>query len=111
MSASPPLFVVLAAGKGTRMKSAEPKVLHKIAGRSMLAHVLETAKTIDGAGLSVVVGPEMEAVVRETRAGGTRRRGVRPDCAARHSRRRSCRTFRHSTGTAATSSFSTPTRR
>ena len=67
MSAPPPLFVVLAAGKGTRMKSAEPKVLHKIAGRSMLAHVLETAKTIDGAALSVVVGPEMEAVVREAR--------------------------------------------
>ncbi len=67
MSAPPPLFVVLAAGKGTRMKSAEPKVLHKIAGRSMLAHVLETAKTINGAALSVVVGPEMEAVVREAR--------------------------------------------
>ena len=67
MSAAPLLFVVLAAGKGTRMKSAGPKVLHKIAGRSMLAHVLETAKTIDGAALSVVVGPEMEAVVREAR--------------------------------------------
>ena len=33
------LTVILAAGKGTRMKSAMPKVLHKVAGRSMLAHV------------------------------------------------------------------------
>ena len=69
MSASPPLFVVLAAGKGTRMRSAEPKVLHKIAGRSMLAHVLKLQIPIDGAGL-VVVGPDMEAVASETRACG-----------------------------------------
>ena len=48
MSASPPLFVVLAAGKGTRMKSALPKVLHKIAGQSMLAHVLSAASDVDG---------------------------------------------------------------
>ncbi len=67
MSASSPLFVVLAAGKGTRMKSAVPKVLHKIAGRSMLAHVLGTAKSIDGGTLAVVVGPEMEAVASEAR--------------------------------------------
>src|SRR6185312_12187754 len=62
------LFVVLAAGKGTRMKSAKPKVLHKIAGRSLLAHVLDAAKVVSGATVSVVVGPEMEAVVREARA-------------------------------------------
>jgi len=68
MSVSPPLFVVLAAGKGTRMKSAKPKVLHKIAGRSLLAHVLDAAKAVSGATVSVVVGPEMEAVVREARA-------------------------------------------
>jgi bifunctional UDP-N-acetylglucosamine pyrophosphorylase/glucosamine-1-phosphate N-acetyltransferase len=68
MSVSPPLFVVLAAGKGTRMKSAKPKVLHKIAGRSLLAHVLDAAKVVSGATVSVVVGPEMEAVVREARA-------------------------------------------
>ena len=43
MSAPPLLIVVLAAGKGTRMKSALPKVMHRIAGRSMLGHVLALA--------------------------------------------------------------------
>ena len=37
------LAVVLAAGEGTRMKSARPKVLHAVAGRSMLAQVMENA--------------------------------------------------------------------
>ncbi len=67
MSAQPPLFVVLAAGKGTRMKSALPKVLHKIAGRSMLAHVLATANASDGAGVAVVVGPGMDDVAADAR--------------------------------------------
>ena len=40
MSARSSLTVVLAAGEGTRMRSARPKVLHAIAGRSLLAHVL-----------------------------------------------------------------------
>jgi len=66
MSASLPLFVVLAAGKGTRMKSSEPKVLHKIAGQSMLAHVLATASGAHG-DVAVVVGPGMEAVAAESR--------------------------------------------
>jgi len=64
MSASPTLFVVLAAGKGTRMKSSLPKVLHKIAGRTMLAHVLSAAQELGG-GIAVVVGPEMETVAGE----------------------------------------------
>jgi bifunctional UDP-N-acetylglucosamine pyrophosphorylase/glucosamine-1-phosphate N-acetyltransferase len=64
MTASSPLFVVLAAGKGTRMKSDMPKVLHRIAGQSMLAHVLVTASEIRGA-MSVVVGPGMDAVASE----------------------------------------------
>ncbi|MBA2127814.1 bifunctional UDP-N-acetylglucosamine diphosphorylase/glucosamine-1-phosphate N-acetyltransferase GlmU [Hyphomicrobium methylovorum] len=67
MTASSPLFVVLAAGKGARMKSALPKVLHKIAGRSLLAHVLATASSAEGK-LAVVVGPEMEAVGTEAKA-------------------------------------------
>lgn len=66
MSASPPLFVVLAAGKGTRMKSSEPKVLHKIAGQSMLAHVLATVSDVQG-NVAVVVGPGMDAVATEAR--------------------------------------------
>jgi bifunctional UDP-N-acetylglucosamine pyrophosphorylase/glucosamine-1-phosphate N-acetyltransferase len=58
-----PLFiVVLAAGFGTRMKSALPKVLHKIAGRSMLAHALATARELNAGSLAVVIGPDMESV-------------------------------------------------
>ena len=64
MSASHPLFVVLAAGKGTRMKSSEPKVLHKIAGQSMLAHVLATVSDVQG-DVAVVVGPGMDGVAAE----------------------------------------------
>ena len=37
--------VILAAGKGTRMKSNLPKVLHKVGGKAMLAHVITAAKT------------------------------------------------------------------
>ena len=54
--------VILAAGKGTRMRSKYPKVLHKIGGRPMLQHVLDAA---DAAGCSekiVVVGHEAELV-------------------------------------------------
>ncbi|MEC7475039.1 MAG: NTP transferase domain-containing protein, partial [Pseudomonadota bacterium] len=37
-------IVILAAGQGTRMRSALPKVLHPVAGKSMLAHVIDTAR-------------------------------------------------------------------
>ncbi|MFP5370803.1 MAG: NTP transferase domain-containing protein, partial [Actinomycetes bacterium] len=46
--------VVLAAGQGTRMRSATPKVLHTIGGRSLLGHVLAAAEPL-GAGTTVVV--------------------------------------------------------
>ena len=65
MSIRPCLFVVLAAGKGTRMKSSLPKVLHRIAGQSMLAHVLTTASGIAGGKIAVVVAPDMDAVAAE----------------------------------------------
>ncbi len=65
MSAGPCLFVVLAAGKGTRMKSSLPKVLHKIAGQSMLAHILTTASSIADGKVAVVVAPGMETVAAE----------------------------------------------
>lgn len=61
------LVIVLAAGKGTRMKSDVPKVLHKIAGRSMLGHVLGLAQACGAEQLAAVVGPEMEAVALEAR--------------------------------------------
>jgi bifunctional UDP-N-acetylglucosamine pyrophosphorylase/glucosamine-1-phosphate N-acetyltransferase len=62
---SPLLIVVLAAGQGTRMKSALPKVLHKIAGRSMLAHALSAARELDASSIAVVIGPDMESVRAE----------------------------------------------
>jgi len=62
MTRRPILIVVLAAGKGTRMKSAVPKVLHKIAGRSMLGHVLSTCQELGAESIAVVVGPDMEDV-------------------------------------------------
>ena len=61
-------IIVLAAGKGTRMKSALPKVLHKAAGRSLLAHVLNAAKALTPAKTVVVAGPGMEEVAAEAKA-------------------------------------------
>src|SRR5258705_13619450 len=54
--------VVLAAGSGTRMKSALPKVLHAIGGRPMLAHVLGVAKVLKAARVVVVAAPHAAAV-------------------------------------------------
>jgi bifunctional UDP-N-acetylglucosamine pyrophosphorylase / glucosamine-1-phosphate N-acetyltransferase len=56
--------VILAAGLGTRMKSALPKTLHKIAGRSMLRHLLASCEQVFDRCV-VVVGPEMDAVRHE----------------------------------------------
>ncbi len=55
-------IVILAAGKGTRMVSERPKVLHEIAGKTLLQHVLETAKSLDPAQICVVYGYGGEAV-------------------------------------------------
>lgn len=57
--------IVLAAGKGTRMKSALPKVLHRIAGRSMVGHVLDNLAALKVAKTAVVIAPGMEALARE----------------------------------------------
>ncbi len=59
-----PAVVVLAAGQGTRMKSGLVKVLHEVAGRPMLAHVLEAARAVEPERLVVVVGRDGEAVRR-----------------------------------------------
>ena len=55
-------IVIMAAGKGTRMKSALPKVLHKLAGRSLLQHVLETAAGLGADGIVVITGHGAELV-------------------------------------------------
>jgi len=54
--------VILAAGKGTRMKSARPKVLHPLAGRSLIEHVLSTADPLQAASTTLVVGHGAEDV-------------------------------------------------
>ena len=48
--------VILAAEQGTRMKSALPKVLHPVAGRSMLEHVVSTADAVSPTTITVIVG-------------------------------------------------------
>lgn len=55
-------IVVLAAGKGSRMKSHKPKVLHELAGKPMLEHVLDTANKLGPAAIHVVVGHEATQV-------------------------------------------------
>ena len=57
-------IVILAAGQGTRMRSALPKVLHPIAGDSMLGHVIHSARQLDPQRIHVVIGHGAD-VVRE----------------------------------------------
>src|SRR5271154_1608276 len=56
--------ILLAAGLGTRMKSALPKTLHKIAGRSMLRHLIASCEAAFDR-IVVVLGPDMAAVAAE----------------------------------------------
>jgi bifunctional UDP-N-acetylglucosamine pyrophosphorylase / glucosamine-1-phosphate N-acetyltransferase len=65
MADGPLLVVILAAGKGVRMRSALPKVLHAIGGRSMLAHALAGAAAAGAQRIAVVVGPGMEPLRAE----------------------------------------------
>jgi bifunctional UDP-N-acetylglucosamine pyrophosphorylase/glucosamine-1-phosphate N-acetyltransferase len=58
---------VLAAGEGTRMRSSTPKVLHPVAGQSLLAHVLRAAPNGTGASLAVVIGPDHQTVADEVK--------------------------------------------
>lgn len=59
----PPLhIVILAAGKGTRMKSDLPKVLHRVGGEPIIDHVLKTASTLQPSSTVVVIGHMAESV-------------------------------------------------
>ena len=62
MTTRPSVVVILAAGEGKRMKSATPKVLHPVAGRTLLGHVIEAASTLEPHHLVVVVGHGRDAV-------------------------------------------------
>ncbi|GLZ86179.1 bifunctional protein GlmU [Metapseudomonas resinovorans] len=55
-------IVILAAGQGTRMRSALPKVLHPVAGKAMLGHVIDTARNLEPKGIHVVIGHGAETV-------------------------------------------------
>ncbi len=57
-------IVILAAGQGTRMRSALPKVLHPVAGDSMLGHVIHSARQLSPQGIHVVIGHGAD-IVRE----------------------------------------------
>jgi bifunctional UDP-N-acetylglucosamine pyrophosphorylase/glucosamine-1-phosphate N-acetyltransferase len=60
--------VIMAAGKGTRMKSALPKVLHKLAGRPLLRHVIDTASSLSARSITVITGhgaTEVEAPLQD----------------------------------------------
>lgn len=55
-------IIILAAGKGTRMKSDKAKVLHLLSGRPLILHVVETAAKVEGKDIIVVVGHEAKRV-------------------------------------------------
>ncbi|HLH10790.1 MAG TPA: bifunctional UDP-N-acetylglucosamine diphosphorylase/glucosamine-1-phosphate N-acetyltransferase GlmU [Methylovirgula sp.] len=61
------LAIVLAAGEGKRMRSHLPKVLHELAGRSMLAHVLAAVTSAGAERLAIVTAPGQEKVVAEAK--------------------------------------------
>lgn len=58
-------IVILAAGKGTRMKSSLPKVLHKVGGHSLLSHVLGAAKDLESDNINIIVGHGADIVKSE----------------------------------------------
>ncbi len=62
------IAIVLAAGEGVRMRSATPKVLHQVAGRSMVAHVVGAVAAAGADAVALVVGPGREDVAAAARA-------------------------------------------
>lgn len=63
----PAACVILAAGKGTRMKSSLPKVMHPLANQPMISHVLHTARALAPQKTAVVLGEEMDSVVQQVK--------------------------------------------
>ena len=67
MTDRPLAVIILAAGKGTRMRSSLPKVLHKVAGRSMIGHVVGAAEALNADPVVVVIAPGMDDVAAAAR--------------------------------------------
>src|SRR5580704_940976 len=67
MTARTCLAIVLAAGEGTRMRSARPKVLHNVAGQTLLAHVLTGVGAAGTTATAVVIGPGQDEVAAEVK--------------------------------------------
>ncbi len=82
MTARTCLAIVLAAGEGTRMRSARPKVLHPLAGCSLVAHVLGTIAQTGVTATAVVIGPGEDAVAAEVK-----RVSPATECFVQHERR------------------------
>jgi bifunctional UDP-N-acetylglucosamine pyrophosphorylase / glucosamine-1-phosphate N-acetyltransferase len=59
------LAIILAAGEGTRMRSSLPKVLHKVAGRSLVGHAIRSAQAAGFSRLAVVTAPDRPAIAAE----------------------------------------------
>ncbi len=59
--------VILAAGKGTRMKSPVPKVLHKVAGKSLIAYIVELASSLKPERIITVISPDLAEVADEVK--------------------------------------------
>lgn len=61
-------IIVLAAGKGTRMRSELPKVLHPVGGKALVQHVVDTARQVGGEKIMIIVGHGAEAVEQKMAA-------------------------------------------
>lgn len=68
MNAQNTAVIILAAGLGTRMKSERPKVMHELAGRPVIGHVIAAIATLRPAKVVLVIGPGMEQVADAARA-------------------------------------------
>ena len=77
-------FIILAAGKGTRMKSSKPKVLHEVAGKPIISHIIDkilsTRNNISIDRIAVVIGKESREIRerKRRRAGRVIRRDIWP---------------------------------
>ena len=65
MNQTPLHIVILAAGKGTRMYSKLPKVLHEIGGQPMVQRVIDTAQSLNPVSINVVIGHGKEQVLAQ----------------------------------------------